>query len=343
MSSTLLSQIRGLLAVDVDSMDPDVAARHSTPQFQKFCDMTSNQAIVHGQASLPARANLLEAAIEYVRKKKAGGAEFEQDVVDVLTVLLAKEVYPYLTGNVHAQTSPSAAYDTDTTIKHARELVALFADHGIPLDRVCIKIPATPESLLACRELQASGIQTLATCLFSLPQALAASQARCTYVAPYFNELRVHFQPGVWVEYAEPKTEHSMSGVILSIVQAFRKLGSKTLVMPASIVTPQEVIALVSLSPDHLTLSGTVLDALAALPALAPESESFTPPAATLSESSTLNGMLYCDALAIASFLLREALAGDQEVKRKLADALAIFGEKEDETRQIVKAFMAGK
>jgi hypothetical protein len=33
-----------------------------------------------------------------------------------------------------------------------------------------------------------------------------------------------------------------------------------------------QVIALVSLSPDHLTLSGTVLDALAGLPAIAPES-----------------------------------------------------------------------
>ncbi len=82
-SSPLLSQVRGLLAVDVDSMDPDVAARHSTAQ--KFCDMTSNQAIVYGQAVLPARSDLLKAAVEYVgdtRKQQDG--EFEQDVVDVL-------------------------------------------------------------------------------------------------------------------------------------------------------------------------------------------------------------------------------------------------------------------
>ncbi|KAJ7107060.1 hypothetical protein C8R44DRAFT_805170 [Mycena epipterygia] len=330
-STTLLAQVRALLTVDVDSMDPDVAARYSTPH--KFCDMTSNQAIVHGQAERLERNQLLRAAVEYVRAhSKDDGADFEQDVVDVLTVLLAKEVYPNLTGNVHAQTSPSAAYDTKKTIQHARKLVALFADHGIPQSRVCIKIPATPQSLLACRELQAGGIQTLATCLFSLPQAVAASQAACTYVAPYFNELRVHFQVGLWKEYADTKTEHPMSAVILSIVHAFRELGSKTLVMPASIVTPEEVIALVSLSPNHLTLSGSILDALAALPALAPEA--FAAPSASKFTATRE------DYLANNGALLGEALATDAEVQRKLADALAIFGEKEMETRELVKAFV---
>ncbi|KAF7375644.1 Aldolase [Mycena sanguinolenta] len=344
---SLLTQIREMLTVDVNSMDLDVVARHSTAQ--KFCDMTSNQAIVHGQASLPTRRNLLEAAIEYVRKTPPQeGEEFEQAVVDVLTVLLAKEVYPYLTGNVHAQTSPSAAYDTEKTVKHARKLVDLFTNHGIPTERVCIKIPATPESLLACRELQASGIQTLATCLFSFPQAVAASQAGCTYVAPYFNELRVHFQPAVWVKYADPKTQHPMSSVILNIVHAFRELKSKTLVMPARFVYPSSavfntssccplsiVIALVSLSPNHLTLSAGVLDALSALPSLEPEA--FMPPA--VSAFPSIKG----DYLADEGALLLKALAEEHEVQRKLADALAIFGEKEAETRQLVKALIADK
>lgn len=48
------------------------------------------------------------------------------------TVLLAKQVYPNLTGRVHAQASPSAAYDTEATIQHAKKLVALFEANGIP-------------------------------------------------------------------------------------------------------------------------------------------------------------------------------------------------------------------
>ncbi|KAJ7255217.1 aldolase [Mycena rebaudengoi] len=324
-STTLLAQVREFLTVDVDSMDPDVAA-----QYDKFCDMTCNQAIVHGQAVRPERRGLLAAAVEYAQKHyQTQGEEFEQDVVDVLTVLLAKEVYPHITGNVHAQTSPSAAYDTEKTIEHARKLVALFEEHGIPQQRVCIKIPATPESLLACRQLAVGGVQTLATCLFSVPQAVAASQANCTYVAPYFNELRVHFQPSLWKEYADTKLEHPMSPVILSIVQEFRQLVSKTQVMPARFV-----IALVSLGPTHLTLSPSVLAALASAPRIAPEA--FVTPTMPTEPSA-----LAINYLGNGGALLREALAGDPEVQRKLADALAIFGEKEGETRGLVRDFMS--
>jgi transaldolase len=79
-STTLLAQVREFLTVDVDSMDPDVAAR-----YDKFCDMTCNQAIVHGQAVRPERRGLLAAAVEYAQKHyQTQGEEFEQDVVDVL-------------------------------------------------------------------------------------------------------------------------------------------------------------------------------------------------------------------------------------------------------------------
>jgi transaldolase len=62
--------------------------------------------------------------------------------------------------------------------------------------RVCIKIPSTWEGLQACRELQRKGIATLATIMFSLEQTALAANAGCRYIAPYVNELRVHFDPG---------------------------------------------------------------------------------------------------------------------------------------------------
>ncbi|KAI0078880.1 aldolase [Panus rudis PR-1116 ss-1] len=323
-SQTALSKLRTQLTVDVDSMDPSVAARH-TSTTERFSDMTSNQAIVYGEASRPERADILKAAC---LQAKATGADIDQqitDALDLLSVLLAKEVYPYLTGRVHLQTTPAAAYDTEKTIAHAKKLVSLFEAHGIPKSRVCIKIPATPESLVACQYLQKIGIDTLATCLFSLPQALAASSAGCLYVAPYFNELRVHFEPGVWKEYSDTAKEHPMAPVIGSIVKAFRRTGSKTLVMPASIVTAAEVVALASLNPDHLTLSGAVLDQLAAIQELqgAPNDPKPHHPDVV-------------DYLANGASALREYLASDAEATRKLADALRIFGEMEDKTKALI-------
>ena len=58
---------------------------------------------------------------------------------------------------------------------------------------MCIKIPATPESIIACKYLEQLGIRTLATCRFSVPQGMAAHQAGCLYVAPYFNGLSSEF------------------------------------------------------------------------------------------------------------------------------------------------------
>lgn len=60
-------------------------------------------------------------------------------------------------------------------------------------NRLCIKVPATWEGLEACQILQARGIPTLATTMFCMEQAALAAEARCTYIAPYVNELRVHF------------------------------------------------------------------------------------------------------------------------------------------------------
>ena len=55
--------------------------------------------------------------------------------------------------------------------------ISFYDPHPLLLSRsrVCIKIPATPESTIACQYLERLGIRTLSTCLFSVPQAIAAT------------------------------------------------------------------------------------------------------------------------------------------------------------------------
>ncbi|KAF5343836.1 hypothetical protein D9756_011339 [Leucocoprinus leucothites] len=347
MATSLLQQLRSLVVVDVDCMDPDVAKRHTT-QEEQFHDMTSNQALVLTETIKPENEGLIKEAIGYVQSKNLDQDPdtFKMDVLDTITVLLGKRVLPYLKGSVHAQTSPSVAYDTEKTIAHAKKLVALFAEHGIPKERVCIKIPSTPESILACQYLQKIGIQTLATTLFSLPQALAASQAGCKYVAPYFNGIIP--QHCIVVSMLLNKRDRapralskvnvegvcqscdrtSMSQVILSIVAAFREIKSSTLALPASIVTPNEVVALASFQPHHITISGGVLDQLAALPAI----REIEPTPCTTDIASFL-GKNY---LADGGQLLREAITTDVETQRKVTDALAIFDDCERKTKEFL-------
>lgn len=67
---------------------------------------------------------------------------------------------------------------------------------GFDVARISIKIPSTWEGIMACRTLELAGVRTLATTLFTMVQAVLAAEVGCTYIAPYVNELKVHFDAG---------------------------------------------------------------------------------------------------------------------------------------------------
>lgn len=95
-------------------------------------------------------------------------------------------------GRVLLQTLPSKAYEFQDTLDHARLYDREFSLAGIGRDRFCIKIPSTGPALNAAKILSAEGIPTLGTALFSLPQAIACSQAGMLYISPYYNGKLLH-------------------------------------------------------------------------------------------------------------------------------------------------------
>lgn len=108
-------------------------------------------------------------------------------------------IVPHLKGRIHIQANPFDAYSTLRTIDSSRRIIAIFQYLRPEIDarqRVCIKIPSTWEGLQACRTLEQEGISTLATTLFSIEQAALAAEVGCRYIAPYVNELAVHFEKG---------------------------------------------------------------------------------------------------------------------------------------------------
>ena len=66
-------------------------------------------------------------------------------------------------------------------------------DPQFEMSRLCIKVVSTWEGLQACRELKQLGIQTLATTLFTMEQAILAAEAGCAYIAPFVHELQAFF------------------------------------------------------------------------------------------------------------------------------------------------------
>ncbi len=84
MAKSLLQQLRSIVTIDVDSMDPDVSRRYSTEE--KFQNMTSNQAIALAEIVRPENVDLVKEAIRYVQDKSLDQDpdSFKMDVIDTL-------------------------------------------------------------------------------------------------------------------------------------------------------------------------------------------------------------------------------------------------------------------
>ncbi|KAH6609074.1 transaldolase [Trichoderma cornu-damae] len=199
-------------------------------------------------------------------KLSARGAEIRgqvplnQFIVEVMSQMVKLQllIAPHITGYLHVQTNPKLSYSRDGMVKNAERIVAIFRQLSPSLDakRICVKIPATWDGLCACRILEAKGIATLATTMFCMEQAVLASDANCTYIAPYINELKVHFETGY--------IDHNKAFAFCREAQAYYHANNyRTRVLAASLTSVEEVLQLAGV--NHVTISPILLRTLSRL------------------------------------------------------------------------------
>ena len=105
--------------------------------------------------------------------------------------------------------------DAECMIKDGRRLHAKFGDCAT------IKVPCTPDGLLACNTLSKELIRVNVTLIFSTAQAILAAKAGATYVSPFIGRLE--------------DNSHSGVEVTRSIVDVYKKHNIYTEVLAASI------------------------------------------------------------------------------------------------------------
>ncbi|CAM1508590.1 Fc.00g054380.m01.CDS01 [Cosmosporella sp. VM-42] len=255
--TTLMEALRQTTKVDCDTLDCDVAK-----DLGPFVDCTSNQAIAYFELSRPVVGKtllhheaLIKEAIQDARGKLQGiqgSATFEEFVVEILMVKLQLLIIPNVTGYVHIQTNPKFSYAAGTTVDNAERLIEIFETLAPDLDstRVCIKVPATWEGMKACRILQDTGVSTLATTMFCMEQAALAAHAHCTYIAPYVNELKVHFEAG----YVD---ENKAFDFCREAQAYYLAHAHETQVLAASLTSVDDVMRLAGI--QHITISPSLL------------------------------------------------------------------------------------
>ncbi|EME43671.1 hypothetical protein DOTSEDRAFT_72882 [Dothistroma septosporum NZE10] len=259
-SQTWLEKLEEQLNVDVDWMDPTYSKNLSiTPN-----DMTSNNLWVNQQMSHPENKAMFERVCKEL-KAQGWKAAYTR-----IAVLMCKNNLDNIKGRVLLQVYPNEAYNTQSVLDSARAYAKEFERAGISQDRYCIKIPSTGPALNACPILKKEGIRTLGTALFSVPQAIAASQAECLYISPYFNEVKAHDDHALWPDVEDPATQHTMAARTLRILETYAKLYKQTgkeqpLLKQASFITAKEAMAAGEHGCHSATISPQVLDELAGL------------------------------------------------------------------------------
>ncbi|WP_276531126.1 transaldolase family protein, partial [Enterobacter hormaechei] len=67
--------------------------------------------------------------------------------------------------------------------------IQMYADAGVPREKILIKIAATWEGVEAARILQAEGIDCNLTLIFNPTQALACSEAGAFLISPFVGRI----------------------------------------------------------------------------------------------------------------------------------------------------------
>lgn len=348
------------LEIDVDTLEIPLTQQLQSLGVQPN-DMTSNQFIVADALALPANAALLEEVI-----RSSPGADWLA-ILDRISVKLCSLNLPNITGRALLQASPSHAYNTEGIVAHALAYAHEFAAAGISRDRFCIKILTTGPGMLAAKILEKEhGIRTLGTGLFSVPQALAAAQAGCLYISPYYNEILAHFTaPEDRIVYESPETQHPMSARMAHIYQAYRQLTLTTpgfqppVIKSASFIALNEVLAMPALGSQQATILAPTLVQMCSLSAPVPTGKVYRPSKTyALELPETTQPLLKVDPLradgvaqkfdvgavdylANGAEELEKAIEEDPETKRRIKDAVEVFVKAELQAKALIEAAMA--
>jgi transaldolase len=249
-----LEQLKTMTTVVADTGDLE-AIKQWQPE-----DATTNPSLLLKAASMAQYQPLLAQAIAY-GKDNANTEELQLSTAcDYLSVAIGKEILKYVPGRVSTEVDARLSFNTQATVNKARQLIELYADLGIPKDRVLIKMASTWEGIQAAKQLELLGIQCNLTLLFSFTQAVAAAEAGAFLISPFVGRILD------WYKASTGKTDYIAEedpGVVsvTKIFNFYKQSGYKTIVMGASFRNTGEIEQLAGC--DRLTISPDLLARLA--------------------------------------------------------------------------------
>lgn len=247
-----LEQLKQFTTVVADSGDFATLKQYA-PQ-----DATTNPSLILKAATMPEYAPVLEKARADAKRTNLSGDALVKEIVDRLLVSFGGEILKIVPGRVSTETDANLSFDTDGLVKKANKFIALYAEHGIPRERILIKIASTWEGIRAAEVLQRDGINCNMTLLFSLAQAVACAEAGARLISPFVGRILDWHKAKTNQAYA-PADDPGVQSV-KEIYTYYKKFGHRTEVMGASFRNKGEILELAGC--DLLTISPALLGEL---------------------------------------------------------------------------------
>ncbi|PKF62307.1 transaldolase [Psychromonas sp. psych-6C06] len=247
-----LDQLRKVTTVVADTGDIE-AIKLYQPQ-----DATTNPSLILKAAQISAYAPLIENAIQYAKTQSDDQSQQIDDSCDMLAVNIGKEILKIVPGRISTEVDAKLSYDTQASVRKARQLIKLYNDAGVGNERILIKLAATWQGIRAAEILEKEGINCNLTLLFSFAQAQACAEAGVYLISPFVGRIMDWYKKSEGKDFT-PENDPGVKSVT-SIYNYYKTHGYKTVVMGASFRNAGEILQLAGC--DRLTISPQLLQEL---------------------------------------------------------------------------------
>ena len=242
-----LEQLRTMTDVVADTGDID-AIRLYQPQ-----DATTNPALVLKAAQTPSYRSVL------VRLVQRYSAELPERLQDRVATHIGADILSIVPGFVSTEVDARLSFDAPAMIARAKQLLELYQEQGVDIDRVLIKLAATWEGIKAAEALEKQGIKCNLTLLFSFAQAQACADAGVFLISPFVGRIMDWYKAKEGRDFEAYEDPGVLS--VCKIFEYYKSRQFSTIVMGASFRNQGEVEALAGC--DKLTISPILLEQLA--------------------------------------------------------------------------------
>lgn len=209
----------------------------------KPADVTTNPSLLYFAAKSVEYGYLLDEAIDYAQKSAAGKSPEQQMemAMDKLFVAAGRDILKMIPGRVSTELDPRMSFDVNAQVEKALQLIKMYAEEGVPKERILIKIAATWEGIKAAEILENQhGVHVNMTLVFGLTQAIACAEANAKLISPFVGRI---------LDWYVRNTDQKSFGMlqdpgvqsVTAIYNYYKKYGYKTEVMGASFRNLDEI------------------------------------------------------------------------------------------------------